>query len=123
MRMAGYILLAVVVALGIGILSIMFAGAGHGWNSSFYAAIPSLVGAPLAAISWACTRKISALAFALVAIVVGLGTDVYLFRVTLQEGAGHFERAWKAVPLYMTLWFLLFAGWQAVAVAAALKRV
>ena len=116
MRMAGYIASGFVCALSIGVLTLLFTGAGHGWTSGIYSAFPSFAGAPLAAVAWASSRKNVTRACSSIAILIGLGTDIFLFSRTLEEGSNYLGRVWEAMPLLFVVWFLLFAGWQVVAV-------
>ncbi|MBB5032578.1 hypothetical protein [Prosthecobacter vanneervenii] len=122
MRMARYIASGIVCALGIGVLTFLFTGAGHGWTSGVYSAFPSFVGAPLAAVAWASSQKAVTLACSSIAILIGLGTDLFLFFSTLEEGSNYLGRVWEAMPFLLAVWVLLFAGWQMVAISAAFKR-
>jgi hypothetical protein len=122
MRMAGYIASGFVCALSIGVLTILFSGAGHGWNSGVYSAFPSFAGAPLAAVAWASSRRAVTLSCSSIAILIGLGTDFFLCSRTLEEGSNYLGRVWEAMPILFVVWFLLFVGWQVLAVCAFTRQ-
>ena len=122
MRMAGYIASGFVCAVSIGVLTLLFTGAGHGWNSGVYSAFPSFAGAPLAAVAWASSRRAVMLACSSMAILIGLGTDIFLCSRTLEEGSNYLGRVWETMPILFIVWFLLFVGWQVLAVLASTRQ-
>ena len=122
MRMTAYVVLGIVCALSIGALTYLFTGAGHGWTSGVYSAFPSFVGAPLAAVAWAGSLRSVTRTCSSIAILIGIGADFFLCLRTLEEGSNYLGRVWDAMPILLVVWFLLFAGWQMVAISAFFKR-
>lgn len=122
MRIAGHLFAGFVCALVIGGIALLFAGAGHGWTSAIYGFVPSLIGATLATLAWAGTRRTIVLPCAMASLLIGLGTDLYLLQMTKEEGFSYFNKVWDLMPFLLTLWILLLVGWQLFAVVAIFKN-
>jgi|GEM_PF-3058442 len=72
----------------------------------------------MVAVSRASPRHVMATTLASIALLIGLGADLYLYLGTMEEGTHYFVHAWNNAPFVMILWFLLFEGWQMLAVVA-----
>ncbi|SKA98546.1 hypothetical protein SAMN02745166_02793 [Prosthecobacter debontii] len=112
----GSLALGLVVGLGIGGLSVLFTGPGHGWGSGVISSL-SIVGAPLAGVAWAMRGVALGRTFAVSALLVGFVTDVWLVIATVGEGTSYLGKVLSATPLLL-LWLVLFIGWQLVAAIA-----
>ncbi len=113
------ILLGLVAGMAISGLALLFTGAGHGWNSGTLSAT-SIVGAPMAAIAWNRRGTRFARVVALITILIGLVTDVWLCSETLRCGVAYFGKVCEAFPLLMLMWTCLFLGWQLIALKVAI---
>ncbi|OAI57389.1 hypothetical protein AYO49_02165 [Verrucomicrobiaceae bacterium SCGC AG-212-N21] len=109
--------LGLVTGLVISGLAALFTGAGHGWGSGVVSS-SSIVGAPLAVVAWTMRRRPLARTLAVIALLVGIVTDAWLWFATASEGVSYFIKVWNSMPLLLVLWLSLFIGWQLVAVIA-----
>jgi hypothetical protein len=113
--------LGLAAGVAVGWLALMIGGAGHGWGSSLISAW-SILGAPIAGLSWAYRGRLSGRILAITALAVAIGTDAMLWWRTAEEGTEYVGRVWNALPVDLVLWACLFFSWQFLAIASLKTR-
>jgi hypothetical protein len=105
-----YALLLVCIAFG-------FAGAGHGWVSSFFVSLAGIAVIPVSALALAWRRPLAQITCLLVAAVL----DLALVLATMREGFEYVQRSLAAVPFFVVPWILMWIFWQAILIAAIIR--
>jgi hypothetical protein len=119
-RTIAYFLFGFGYAVGTGVLSFFFGGAGHGWASASTCwvgvfVIPVL-GVALSFESRSVRRKIL-----WPVSVLMLAADLLVLFATREEGWGYSIAAFRSLPLFSLLWLTAWFGWQALALKALFR--
>jgi hypothetical protein len=110
--MTSVALLAGGIAVGLGGLSLgaYLASGNHGWTSSLLYSVVGLIGAPMAALSWASRRNLRCQLLAAAALGLGLLASMALL-LELTHEMSEILHAWSQVPLAVAAWLLLWISW------------
>jgi hypothetical protein len=110
------------VGLGVTALALAMTGSGHGWGSGLLSSV-SIVGAPLAGLTWSQRRRRGGFLLAMAVLLGALGVDLILWRETVSEGTSYLARVWWSEPGLVLTWAVMFASWQVLAVIVVLVRL
>jgi hypothetical protein len=123
MSTSSRLVLVIVCGLACTALSVLLAGAGHGWMAPLvvsWIAVPAGVTAVLAA---RAPRSKSVTITLLTLGAIALGCDAFLFGLF---GSEDFSQAahgvWAMAPLWAGTWAVTWVVWQIIAVAAIALR-
>jgi cellulose synthase/poly-beta-1,6-N-acetylglucosamine synthase-like glycosyltransferase len=97
-------------------MAFVIAGGGHGWCSTLISAV-GLGLLPLGAVAWTRRHRTTAV----IAITLGLVSDIALVVATAREGVEYVQRIFETIPLFVLSWLALWLVWQ-IAVIVALVR-
>lgn len=113
---AGLIVGALVAGVGIAL-----GGAGHGWISAGITSVAILT-APLTGLAWALRRRLGGRILAGLLVLAAVAANGGLVVSTSREGWGYAEDAWSDAPIALSIWFILWLSWQAVAALVLVRR-
>jgi hypothetical protein len=104
-------------------VALALASGGHGWMPPFFLSMPLLALYPAVFIR-AFHSKSEGVALSAVILVIAAVLDLLLLVSLFIEDFGSFYEVWKFDDgwKWEIAWLLLWAGWQALAVAALCKR-
>ncbi len=100
-------LLSILLGLVNVCLGFIIAGAGHGWVTGFYFSIISLVAYPLSSYCLFNQYKYSRFFIFFLNIILTILTVL----ITKKEGSNYFNKMFEALPVMMSLYFILWFGW------------
>jgi hypothetical protein len=102
------------------LLAMLLGGPGHGWSPALRISWVAVFASPLSAVAWAMRRRAVRNGVALLLLAAAIIADLTLLSATRSEEIDSFIRVWSSAPMRVTVWAMLWAAWQVVALGALL---
>lgn len=99
----------------IAFLSVVLVGGGHGWCSGIWSGL-SVLFLPAMGVCFSFADCAFSKYLAAYVSVGCIGLDFALAFATQSEGWSYLGRVWTAVPVFLTLWVLLWLAWHVLLV-------